>query len=57
MPTGVAAFAGDVSSRQFSEPGHNIVHWTDFDEGGHFAAMEKPELLVADLRRFRNALR
>lgn len=57
VPTGVAAFAEDVSIRQFSEPGNNIVHWTDFNEGGHFAAMEKPELLVADLRRFRNALR
>jgi pimeloyl-ACP methyl ester carboxylesterase len=57
VPTGVAAFAEDVSIRRFSEPGNNIVHWTDFNEGGHFAALEKPGLLVADLRRFCNALR
>jgi pimeloyl-ACP methyl ester carboxylesterase len=57
VPTGVAAFAEDVSIRRFSEPSNNIVHWTDFDEGGHFAAMEKPGLLVADIRRFRDGLR
>ncbi|MGD0928372.1 MAG: epoxide hydrolase family protein [Streptosporangiaceae bacterium] len=57
VPTGVAAFAEDVSIRRFAEASNNIVHWTDFDEGGHFAAMEKPGLLVADVRRFRNALR
>jgi pimeloyl-ACP methyl ester carboxylesterase len=57
VPTGVAAFAEDVSIRRFAEASNNIVPWTDFDEGGHFAAMEKPGLLVADVRRFRNALR
>jgi pimeloyl-ACP methyl ester carboxylesterase len=57
VPTGVAAFAEDVSIRRFSELTNNIVHWADFDEGGHFAALEKPELLVADLRRFRSARR
>ena len=30
--------------------GNNIVHWTEFDRGGHFAAMEAPDLLVADVR-------
>ena len=57
VPTGVAVFAEDVSIRRFAEASNNIVHWTDFDEGGHFAALEKPGLLVEDLRRFRNALR
>ena len=57
VPTGVAVFAEDVSIRRFAEASNNIVHWTDFDEGGHFAAMEKPGLLVGDLRRFRSALR
>jgi epoxide hydrolase len=28
------------------------VHWTEFDRGGHFAAMEAPDLLVSDVRRF-----
>jgi epoxide hydrolase len=57
VPTGVEVFAEDVSVRRFAEASNNIVHWTDFDEGGHFAAMEKPGLLVGDLCRFRSALR
>src|SRR5215510_152992 len=39
-PTGVAAFAEDVAIRRYGERGNNIVHWSDFDRGGHFAAME-----------------
>jgi pimeloyl-ACP methyl ester carboxylesterase len=57
VPTGVAAFAEDVAIRRFAEPLNNIVHWSDFDEGGHFAAMERPDLLVGDLRAFARALR
>ena len=30
----------------------NIVQWTDFDAGGHFAALEQPEAFVEDLREF-----
>ena len=30
----------------------NIVRWTEFDRGGHFAAMEAPDLLVGDIRAF-----
>jgi epoxide hydrolase len=57
VPTGVAAFAEDVAIRRYAEAHHSIVHWTDFDRGGHFAAMEAPELLVADVRLFFRALR
>ncbi len=57
VPTGVAAFAEDVAIRRFSEPGNNIVHWSDFDRGGHFAAMEVPDLLVGDVRTFFRTLR
>jgi epoxide hydrolase len=28
------------------------VHWTEFERGGHFAAMETPDLLVGDVREF-----
>lgn len=52
VPTGVAAFAEDVSIRRFAEQANTIVHWSDFAEGGHFAAMERPDLLAADLRTF-----
>jgi pimeloyl-ACP methyl ester carboxylesterase len=57
VPTGVAAFAQDVAIRRFAEPLNNIVHWSDFDEGGHFAAMERPDLLAGDLRAFARTLR
>jgi pimeloyl-ACP methyl ester carboxylesterase len=52
VPTGVAAFAQDIPIRRFGERANTIVHWTDFDRGGHFAAMETPELLVNDVRAF-----
>ena len=51
-PTGVAAFAEDIPIRRYGERGNNIVHWTDFERGGHFAAMEAPDLLVGDVRVF-----
>lgn len=52
VPTAVIAYAEDPSIRRFSEQGNTIVRWTDVDEGGHFAALEQPENLVADLRAF-----
>lgn len=57
VPTGVAAFAQDIAIRRFAEQGNNIVHWRDFDTGGHFAALETPDLLVADVRAFFAGLR
>ena len=52
VPTGVAVFAEDVAIRRYAEQGQPIVHWTDFETGGHFAAMETPELLVRDVVAF-----
>ena len=54
-PTGVAAFPDPVFStppRSLAEKTYNIVHWTQMPAGGHFAALEQPELLLADMRRF-----
>ena len=51
-PTGVAVFPQDVSIRKFAERESNIVHWSEFDRGGHFAAMEAADLLVGDVREF-----
>ena len=52
-PTGVAVFPNDfVSVRSFAERANNIVHWTEMPKGGHFAAHDAPELLVADIRTF-----
>ena len=52
VPTGVAVFAEDIAIRRYAERGNNIVHWTDFGTGGHFAALETPDLLVRDVRAF-----
>jgi epoxide hydrolase len=52
VPTGVAVFAEDVAIRRYAEGANNIVHWSDFETGGHFAALETPDLLVQDVRAF-----
>lgn len=59
VPLGVAAFADDFSGiRRFAERDHtNIVHWTEFDRGGHYPAHQEPDLLVSDIRRFFHPLR
>jgi pimeloyl-ACP methyl ester carboxylesterase len=51
-PVGVANFANDPAIRRFSEGMNNITRWTEFETGGHFAAMETPDLLVQDVRAF-----
>ena len=56
-PTGVAVFAEDIAIRRYGERGNNIVHWSEFDRGGHFAAMEVPDLLIDDVREFFRPLR
>ena len=38
--------------RSLAEPVFNIQRWTELDRGGHFAALEEPEAVAADLRAF-----
>lgn len=57
VPSGVAVFPNDGGVRAIAERDHHIVHWSEFDRGGHFAAMEAPDLLVADIRSFFSKLR
>lgn len=57
VPTGAIVFAGDFGIRCYAETSNTITHWTDVDRGGHFAALEEPELLVADIRTFFRGLR
>ncbi len=54
VPTGVANFPGEISrsERKWAERRYNIVHWTYPERGGHFAAMEVPDLFVSDVRTF-----
>ena len=57
--TGVAVFADDFQTiKVFAERDNsNIVHWSRFERGGHFAALEVPELVADDIRAFFAALR
>ncbi|MEV6278802.1 epoxide hydrolase family protein [Nocardia sp. NPDC051832] len=53
VPTGVAVFKdGDYAIRRFAEKAHNITHWSEFYSGGHFPALEVPDLLTGDIREF-----
>lgn len=53
VPMGVAVFTRqDVAIRRFAERAHHVVQWSEFDHGGHFAALEQPTLLVGDVRAF-----
>jgi pimeloyl-ACP methyl ester carboxylesterase len=53
-PLGHACFPKELfgSPRSWIERSYNVVQWTDMPCGGHFAAMEQPELLVNDIRSF-----
>lgn len=57
IPTAAAVFAHDVSIRRYVEEQNTITRWTDIDHGGHFAAMEEPAVLIADIREFFRAHR
>jgi pimeloyl-ACP methyl ester carboxylesterase len=58
-PTGVAVFADDFQTvRTFAERDNsNIVHWNEFPAGGHFAALEVPDVVTGDIRAFFAGLR
>jgi len=53
-PCGVACFPKEISHppREWVQRGYNVQHWTEMPRGGHFAAMEEPELLAEDIRAF-----
>ncbi|GAA4976595.1 epoxide hydrolase [Actinoplanes utahensis] len=52
VPTGVLVSRHDTTIRRWAERDHHVVHWTELGKGGHFLAMEAPELLVSDIRTF-----
>jgi pimeloyl-ACP methyl ester carboxylesterase len=53
VPTAVlVSLTQDVAIRRFAEQAHRVVQWTETDRGGHFMALEAPEVLVDDLRQF-----
>jgi pimeloyl-ACP methyl ester carboxylesterase len=59
VPIGLASFAFDFRPiRRFAERDHaNIVSWSEFDRGSHWAAHDAPDLLLGDLRSFFRTLR
>jgi pimeloyl-ACP methyl ester carboxylesterase len=51
VPLGVAVLPHDIvqSVRPLAEPRYDIRRWTEYPRGGHFAALEVPELFAADV--------
>ncbi len=55
VPTGCAVFPKELLAwppQSYAERIYNITQWTQMPRGGHFAAMEEPELLINDIRQF-----
>jgi hypothetical protein len=50
-------FAGDDTIRSLVDPAGTVTHWSTYDRGGHFPAMEVPDLLAGDVREFFRPLR
>ena len=62
VPTGVSLFPNEHvreshPPREWGERTYDIRHWERHDRGGHFPALEEPELLVDEIRRFFRPLR
>lgn len=59
VPVGVAVFPRDIFQPVRSLADRDLptlAHWTEFDRGGHFAALEQPGSLVGDIRSFARSL-
>lgn len=59
VPAAFAMFPADIvpAPREWAERFFNVQRWTEMPRGGHFAALEEPELLVQDIREFFRPLR
>ncbi len=59
VPCGVAVFPKELSHppREWAERSYNVQRWTVMPRGGHFAALEEPEMLVEDIRAFFRPMR
>jgi epoxide hydrolase len=56
----IRPFTIDVSQAALNdlyERDHNVVRWTESERGGHFMALEAPDFLINDIRRFFHDLR
>jgi microsomal epoxide hydrolase len=59
VPTAGAIFAKEIykAPRKWAEAAFDLRHWSVFESGGHFAALEEPKLLVDDIRSFFRSVR
>ena len=58
VPTAVAVFQdGDIAIRRYGEEANNIVRWTEYPHGGHYAALTVPDVWLNDVREFFRELR
>jgi microsomal epoxide hydrolase len=59
VPTACARFPKEIirPPRSWVEQSYNVVRWTEMPRGGHFAAMEQPDLLAADVLEFFGSVR
>jgi hypothetical protein len=57
VPTGVANFLGDRAVRGLAELSNTVTHWSRYPQGGHFASLQAPDLLVSDVRGFFRTVR
>ena len=60
VPTAAALFPAELLSwppRSYAERIYNIKQWTEMPRGGHFAALEQPDLLIKDIRTFARSIR
>jgi epoxide hydrolase len=59
VPTGIANYPAEITKvpRAWVEARYHVTHWADLPRGGHFAAMEAPNLFVGDVRQFFRTVR
>lgn len=59
VPTGAAVFPAEIyqTPRAWAEAAYDLRHWQVMPRGGHFAALEQPDLYLNDLRSFFRLLR
>ena len=57
-PCAVAMFPKEIirPPRSWAQAKYNIVQWSEFPSGGHFAALEKPEELAGDIVKFADSV-
>ncbi len=59
VPTGAAIFPAEIfiTPKAWAEAAYDLRHWTVMPRGGHFAALEQPQLYIDDLYTFFRLLR